>query len=203
MSSVWPFLILFLLFSLFCLGLLLFVRLLFRELGVDGALRRVRRVPIEQVKDGQIVKTVGRLAHIGTSLTAPLSGRPCVYYELTVQRRMGRGKASRWVPIAREERWQDFLLQDETGRALVRVDSPTIISCSQKQPTLGEGPKLRYQERRLEAGEVVAVMGRGTWERELQSGMGFGGYREPPRFLVVRPALPVPLHISDDISSCR
>lgn len=52
-------------------------------------------------------------------ITAPLSGRPCVWYEFRVEKLHGSGKNKRWrvERSGQSEEW--FTLQDETGICLI------------------------------------------------------------------------------------
>jgi len=56
---------------------------------------------------------------------------------------------------------------------------------------------LTYQEGVLTKGDEVAACGVGRWEPDPTSGPA-GGYRDPPRVLVVEATAQVPLMVSDD-----
>jgi hypothetical protein len=71
---------------------------------------------IAEVKEGQVALLSGRVRLAGTEpLVSPIGEKPCVYYEV----RAVEGEDSRRAA-------QDFLLEDETGLALVKADSLAV-----------------------------------------------------------------------------
>ncbi|MCX5741063.1 MAG: GIDE domain-containing protein, partial [Proteobacteria bacterium] len=77
-------------------------------------LRRAPRFKITDLPDSTLGRVVGVARPIGEPLTSPLNGRPCLYFISTVST-VGRGARV----VAREERGVPFLLEDDTGRAIV------------------------------------------------------------------------------------
>jgi hypothetical protein len=112
-------------------------------------------------------------------LTAPLTGRPCVWWRYRVQKRTetrvgGRKKVS-WQTINADRSSRPFLLDDETGRCLVLPDGaevragesttwyghrpwPTEPPLHSTWRTIG-GRKYRYFEARIYEHERVYVLG--------------------------------------------
>lgn len=156
-------------------------------------LARAPRYSIAEAVDGEIVKVAGRLEYAGDALEAPLSGRACVLFELVIEEYRSSGKSGRWVQIIREVGGRDFLLRDDTGKALVRVGDDDdrgrglLIhkdvnrrsgTCNDATPDLeallarhGHSSQgwffnkaIRYNEGVLEEGEQVVVAGLGRWE---------------------------------------
>ena len=78
---------------------------------------------IADVVDGRIATVSGTVQGLGTPLTAPISGRACVYFE--VRSAMAAPDAP-----ALEVGAQDFLIEDESGRALVVMERYTTTVAS-------------------------------------------------------------------------
>lgn len=151
-------------------------------------------------------------------LVAPLSGRPCAYYEAVVEENTTKG----WRTRVRESQGQDFLVEDDAGTARVimrdarvnLVDDAHFVSgiLAEPTPTLeaflhrnGErstgwffNKNLRYREGVLEAGELVSVLGHGSREPDPDPRAAMGGYRESAMRLVLSARPDTPLQISDD-----
>ncbi|MBO6937798.1 MAG: hypothetical protein JJ863_22715 [Deltaproteobacteria bacterium] len=165
--------------------------------------RRIKTLPISSIADTpeqQDVRVTGRLAYRGdrAPLEAPLSGRPCAAWRVVVRERRGSGKNKRWITILEESDSRDFVLEDESGRAIV---DGTLVELavdfdrkggtsffSGPSPYLEEflhergiatkgvvfGKTLDYREGALEAGEQVTVAGSGVWENDpTQRGKGY------------------------------
>ena len=87
----------------------------------DGRIERVLSkfpsVLVSQAAPGLVQKLVGRVAvsSTGGMLSSPLSGRPCVYYEVTVEELVEHGDEKRWVDRVNEKQGVDFFLTDDTG----------------------------------------------------------------------------------------
>ena len=58
-----------------------------RVARVRRAMREVPRTVVSAVRPGSMVKLVGRVRLAGEPLRAPLTGRPCAYFHVLVQRR--------------------------------------------------------------------------------------------------------------------
>jgi len=84
-------------------------------------LRNAERWSIGEFPDGTIAKVVGSLVLVGEPLMAPLSGRPCAYYDIRVQEYRSSGKSGSWHTIIRESQGTDFMLEDGTGKAIIVV----------------------------------------------------------------------------------
>jgi hypothetical protein len=196
-----------------------------REGRINRALRAAPRASIRDVADRALCKIEGTVGAAGELLTAPLTGRRCVWYQVTVEERRSRGKSSHWVTVITEERGADsFLVRDDTGKALVRRAGRTevvVVKDSHEQSGVFDDPderqtaflnahgregqgwffnkKLRYREGAIEEGETVAVAGEGRWEPDPAPDPGAaGGYREMPRLLVVTASERAALLVSDD-----
>jgi hypothetical protein len=162
----------------------------------------------------------GRIHRDAKELKAPLSGRPCVVYELVVDE-LSSGSPSLWQRLLDLRQACPFLLEDDSGTA--RVDtaghgfvalvhdrvgvtsgvypgdhlalSKVLESCGLLPMTwLGRWRPLRYAEGVLEPGELVTVGGHGA--REIDQAGDSPSMRSPPRRLVIRGSEAEPLLIS-------
>jgi len=174
------------------------------------ALAAAPRLSIGEVVDGEKVRIVGQTKALET-VQAPFSGRTCVCWRVVVQDRSGN---SRRV-VVDEHDGLDFLVVDGTDRALVRVASAEVLlhkdrkysSGFLKDPTpelkafldahgiASEGAvfnkTLEFSEGVLEQGEIVAVLGVGSWQDDPDVAPSAGaGYRDtdaPLRLVMTSP----------------
>ena len=156
------------------------------------------------------VRVTGRIHRDAKLLEAPLSGRPCVVYELVIDE-----LSSATPPLG--QRLLDlrqacpFLLEDDSGTARVDTAGPgfvalihdrvgvtsgiypgkhrelsRVLESSGLLPMtwLGRWRPLRYAEGVLEPGELVTVSGDGA--REIDPGGDRTSVRSPPQRLVIR-----------------
>jgi hypothetical protein len=197
--------------------------------------------PTQQIKRqlrGALTFKIGELGEqargriIGTArayveqLEGPLSGRPCVYYIAKVEQRRSTGRSSYWRTIVTETRGVRFVVEDETGRAIVdpisarmaldfdartssgMFDDPTEAERAflARHGLRGEGvlfnKRLRYREAVIAVGETIAVLGEGT--REPDPNESPADYRgDQPTLLRLTSSPRFPLVISDDPSTTR
>ncbi|WP_169975650.1 LemA family protein [Tautonia rosea] len=97
----------------------------------------------------------------GTTLSGPLSNRPCAQFHYTVQERRGSGKNAKWVTIEDRKERIPFLCQDDHGHLLVLPEGAEILTRHQDSSRSG---KLRYSETRLEIGDPLYALGTATIE---------------------------------------
>lgn len=91
---------------------------------------------LDSAQEGEVIKVVGTLHYVEDPLQAPLSGRPCAYYEILVEQRPELRFETRGFESnsdqAQHERWvvragRDFELDDGSGKpALVRMERTTV-----------------------------------------------------------------------------
>lgn len=194
-----------------------------KEQRLRRALQDAPRVKVREVKEGQVVKVVGRLTYAGEPLSAPVSGRTCAAWHAEVW--VSGGQDEMTIPERIEDqRTQDFLLTDGTGTALVRpafadlvikqdarFRSGTFHSATPRleaflsrhgQSSMGTGwhtKDIDYREGVLEEGEFVAVLARGRWEIDPHPGSSGerAGYRGEARRLVLVPPAGARMILSD------
>lgn len=168
------------------------------------ALERAPRAAIRDAPDHAPVKIAGRLKSAGPLFKAPLSGRPCVGYHVIVREMQGNTP----VTLIDTQLARDFTLQDDTGRALVRVSRLKLVLAPETFTVADELPedvaekfleshaitareltgrlrRLRYREAILEENTDVAVLGVGHWEYDPDPNAQGAMYRERPRRLVI------------------
>lgn len=198
------------------------MRLFSAERRVKRLMRKIPRTLIHDVRDGQAVKIVGKLRFLGAPLNGPLSGRRCGYYLFTVTENPNRKDEKELV---RDEQRRDFILEDPTGRALVRVAHALVFAkrdrklhsglFAEPSPALTEllsrhhqspvgyffNRDLKYEESVLGEIEDVAVGGVARWEADPDGESS--SYRDPPRRLVIEAVGKVPLFVTDDPTVMR
>ncbi len=176
---------------------------------IRRALKGAQKKTIAEVAQGEVAKIVGRVRPVTDLLTAPLSGRRCVYFEATVEEYRSSGKSGRWVEIIRESEVSDFLVEDGTGRALVKTSMMKALLHKDTELTSGFlndasadleaflrrhgreskgwvfNKSLRYKEGVFEPGETVSVLGQAKWEHDPDPTEAGSGYRDVPKRLVM------------------
>jgi hypothetical protein len=174
------------------LTLALVVIALFMRPRRDRGIRAVASIPrkkIKDVQDGDTVRVVGKLVLHGEPLTAPVSGRPCAFYEAKVEEKEVHEGRTSWRSVVEEIRGNDFVLDDGSGVAriaMARADVVVVHDSRHLEGFLSEkaAPEvekflarhgesaqkngvardLHYVEGVLEAPEEVAAAGKARWE---------------------------------------
>jgi hypothetical protein len=166
----------------------------------------------------------GRVQARGDLLTAPLSGRRCVAFQLRVEewRTRNVNDIGRWHPLLDLQDAQSFGLADETGDAVLHATTPFLLALDLDQQGSTEradtidaahmktlvsliGParkgwfaeprRLRCGEGVINEGDLVSVGGSG--DRELNPTGRSPNSRDPARWLVLRGTDEQPLWISN------
>ena len=167
------------------------------------ALKKVRRKSINSVREREYVKIVGKAKSVDIPLIAPLSKRPCVYYDVQVSSSDGENS---YIKI-HDVQFQDFYIEEGTDSALVKLHSVrnkeqliylvtdhNMRSGSFNKANdnmerfleehgesskgfLGFSKSLRYTERIIEIDEEIAVMGIGKWITVDQPKDGYSSSR--------------------------
>jgi hypothetical protein len=182
--------------------------------------RRMRKAPFKRlhlINDGEIVTTAGNVLYFKRHMTAPLSGRECVYYHITVERKKSSGKSSKWVKEIDEASCVDFILDDGTSIAIVeasaiegflemdknyrsgtfndatRIMNDFLAKYNYKSTAMfGINKTLRYKEGAMEKHEYVIVSGQCQWEAAADYEI-----EDREQVLVIRGTRERPLYISD------
>lgn len=190
-------------------------------------LRKLRATPLlpcAQVAEGQEARIAGTVGVFEATLTAPLTGRQCVYFRVTVTEERGSGKNRRTVTIIDEIRGVPFVVSDATGRAIIdpskakvaldmdgKSRSGTFDNATEAENALlarhGKSSggiifnkALTYREGVIEPGEQVAVAGSGVREPDPQAVAQAGAYREgAPTLLRLTSSAKFPLQLTDRV----
>ncbi len=187
------------------------------------ALGKVRPTRIRDVKDGEIVKLVGRAGLLRESLKAPISERACLAWSVEIQVRRGSGKNRRWRAVHDACDVRPFALEDETGTAHVDVSNARMVLSADHRAAHGGGwsdgsdellaycgeqgldtstffggsVPVRSREGVIDLGETIAVMGVARWEDDPST--EGDGYRSVGKRLVLVAPADAPLLLSDHL----
>lgn len=191
------------------------------------AMRRIAQAApteIAAAEEGQLVRITGVVVQEGdATLEAPVSARPCVGYLAQVEQRSGSSSSGHaWKERIRTQELIDFVVEDDTGRALIKgAGAQLVVNRDEHQSSgpmsdpsprarrlldehgvdpeawHGSNKRLRYREGAIEVGETVTVMGKARREVDPDKTRS-AGYRERPKRLVLEAADGEPLVVSDD-----
>jgi hypothetical protein len=103
----------------------------------EGTLLQYQRTAIDRARMGETIKVVGRLRGTGPTFTAPLTGATCVWYRTVAQTWDGFLYSPRRII---EHRWQDFVVEDESGSALIRMQGAEVSLEEMRTPWSFEPP---------------------------------------------------------------
>lgn len=169
---------------------------------------KARRSTVSDARDGELVRLSGRILPRVDPLTAPLSGRTCLFYSSHLYRFPQKANNAPEL-VLRFARGVDFHVEDDTGRALVRGDTVRVFRPSVYRPNYGElvrptEPIVRLEQASgrtcpaewfpayFQMEELILpsvpraeIVGVARWEMDPEGGGGH--YREAPRRLVLEP----------------
>ncbi|MGO9275011.1 MAG: hypothetical protein ACLQOO_33065 [Terriglobia bacterium] len=128
------------------LGVVLFF-LGFRTYREYRVMEDTPQIPIRSVAMG-LVHVQGKSTG-GSPLTSPLTGVPCYYYEVKVERRVKKDNQEKWENTSTEKVEAPFYLEDATGKILVNpqhaeFDLPRTFMGELRPPALfaiGSSPR--------------------------------------------------------------
>ena len=180
-----------------------------RATRIERALSRRPRAWIREARG--LVRVTGRIHREGQLLKAPLSGRPCVVYEVVVDAFVNHGGTGLWRRFVDLTGARPFLLTDETGTARVDTSGPFFLALVHDRAGKTSGPypgvhhalsvileehglkatnwrgrwrPIFYSEGVLEQGALVSVGGNAA--PEIDQGGESAGPRSLPERLVLR-----------------
>ncbi len=194
---------------------------------IKRALSTHRRVPITEASAGRRIKIVGRVGAVAEPLVAPISGRPCVHWQVWIESKQPSGKGTFWREVLHTGAAQDFFLSDETGRAVVspgetwtfaaarsrsgetrgrgrtdHVIEALLHANERARPSGSEG--LRCFEAVYEIDQEIAVVGLASLEPDPDpTTEARGNYREPPKRLRIGASAKRVVIASDDPKTFR
>lgn len=142
-------------------------------------------LPLAQAAANPVGRVTGKVLDRELALQAPLSGVSCAWYNVTVEELDAQEDHESWNVVFAEERGADFVLDDGTAQASIRMTGARVHSLSEldaksgtlqnatpaqvalltrnnQKPTnfVGMNRQLRYREAVIRAGESVTVLGR-------------------------------------------
>jgi hypothetical protein len=185
------------------MGILGFLDRLVTQWGPRGYIAGVTRYPLGNFPEATKGRAIGVVKPLDQRvLEAPLSGRMCVYHEIEILD--DRGLEGGRVRVAHEQRGLPFVLEDETGRAVVnpegarsvcvfdrRESSKAMFDAKPRQRAIFERHSLsaemnwwgsrglHYREAVIMFDERLTVVGMGTREPDPDRQPGREqGYRD-------------------------
>lgn len=155
--------------------------------------RKYKNTVLKSIKDcdGNVEeKIVAKVIQDTPLLSSPLYGKPCVYYEVLVQKRVSNpGVGASYESIIEEKSDQAFYLEDATGLAKLQPASAVFESedesffssnpFNQPQEThlnflnkhnlnsngfLNINKSMVFIERIIQLGDTLTVIGKGSWD---------------------------------------
>jgi hypothetical protein len=184
--------------------------------------RKLKKAPGKKISDitsGETAKVTGNIQITGEPLIAPLSGRKCALYYILIEEKVHSGKSSHWDTLIEEEVTGSYVIRD--GRNYAYINSKDIKSYivqdrnfssgfmedatevlekylshhgKKSEGFLGFNKTIRYKEGVLEEGEMIAVIGKGTWRNPEQLNLNFSA----GRILEITGSKEEPVYLSDD-----
>lgn len=194
---------------------------------IKRELKSAPRMSLRELPESTRARVVGAAQPLAQTLEAPLTGRACMYYVVTVEQHHSTGRSSYWKQIIKEEAGVPFVLDDGTGRAIVdprsarvaldvdgKGDSGTFDEPSareaaflQRHGTTGQGwifnKRLRYREAIIEVGEQVAILGEGVREPDPDAPPASAYRGDQPTRVRMTSSARYPLLISDNPDTTR
>jgi len=166
------------------------------DAAVYKKMNRAKAKSTDGFKDGQTAKISGCIERVGTLLVAPLTGRECVYYYVSVEETGGGNSNLDKITIISKEDKTLYVTRDNDKCVLIgdadtkinimleskfhsgfRKDATKVIEDflkrhGQKSTGIwGANRSLYYTELILQHGDKVAVVGTGNWQPACTMGL--------------------------------
>ena len=182
-------------FELVVVGGSVAIPLFVQWLRLDRRVLRMKRVDVAVMEENARGKIGGTIEELERTIVAPLTGRPCVYYDVQIRNSVGMDPGD---VIITETSGVPFVLADATGTAIVDpggavvkrlwdtvYGSPSDFDAKRvskvlerhgyPHPSMVWRSRLHLTEVILAPGDVVEVVGAGI--REPDPDGGADGYR--------------------------
>ena len=194
---------------------------LFADYRLRRRLRKAPRAELGSLDESTVARITGTVRPMGKRLLeAPLSGRLCVYYSITVV--AAREHLGQRTTIGSEQDAMTFVIEDASGRAVVDPEHAQISVAfdfvSESKAAFDADPQqratlermglvkrdwfntdlLQYREAILEVDEVIAVYGAGVREPDPDAAPTRMYRDSGPQRLRFTGTARYPLLISDD-----
>lgn len=168
--------------------------------------------PIADFANGAVGRIIGYLEYADEHIISPYTGRTCAHFDAIEEEFDDDVDSPGWRVCGRDSDAVDFIIVDNTGRALISaqhielaLDYDARMKSAEQAPEGAASPDTRFREGALSAGEVVTVLGHGTWHDDTAYDPHQPGtYREQPRkrrVLRISGTHTKPVFVSDDITS--
>lgn len=154
-------------------------RALTRDIRLRRAVRRKRATRIADARDGDQVKLVGQVIALDDQAEAPLSQQECVFVHawtetIRVTSLINGVPVESWVDGGQTHGGCDFLLEDDSGRALVKLTGDfeplSLLPPWRYADHANREAGVRGKEAVVRAGDRIAVIG--TVTRNAPAGDG-------------------------------
>ncbi|WP_144896025.1 hypothetical protein [Lutibacter sp. Hel_I_33_5] len=148
---------------------------------------------IGSIRTNEFTKITGKALHVKEPLIAPYSKRKCIFYTIKIEQEKNSGKSSYWDTIVKEEKFQNFFIEQNGDYVMVKpIDFPKnfkshlVIDKNTSSGTfndpnpkfkalldyydiksegfLGFNKSLRFTEAIIEVGEQITVAGIAKWK---------------------------------------
>ncbi len=153
-------------------------------------LKKAKAIPIHKIQENKYSKIVGKAKYVKEPLTAPLTGRPCVFFQVIVEQQDGRDS---WTTVIDQTRTVDFFIEKGGEMAIVKLEQAgsNKLVILDKDRIMESGPlknaneqlesylkgfgkkstnlfgwnkTLRYKEGIIEPDEEIVVTGVAEWK---------------------------------------
>jgi hypothetical protein len=167
-------------------------------------LATMKRTPTSRIANAQpgLVELVGVAVSAGKLVTAPLTGKPCVYFHVLVDEPSGSSRST----VIDDQSWCDFYVDDGSG-AVARLTGPILhvktatrildtehadavqrfLAARGITKTASEIKQYTWFEERVDVGAPVYVLGEGRAAPPPPGGRAYGADAPRERLLVVAP----------------
>lgn len=143
-------------------------RALTQDLRYRRRVRRKRPTRIADARHGQQVKLVGRVVAAEHEVEAPLSAQTCVFVHAWTERvavtsLINGVPVESWVDAGQTHGGCDFLIEDDSGRALVKLigdyQPMALLGPSRYADHVDRDAGVRGKEAVIRFGDRIAVVG--------------------------------------------
>jgi hypothetical protein len=158
-------------------------RALTQDLRYKRRVRRKRPTRIADARHGEQVKLVGRVVGAEQEVEAPLSAQVCVFVHAWMERvavtsLINGVPVESWVDAGQTHGGCDFLLEDDSGRAVVKLSGDyqpmALLAPSSYADHVDREAGLRGKEAIIRFGDRISVVGTVT-RNDMPEGGPFRG----------------------------
>ena len=202
------------------IGVILIARYHSPDQVLKRKLKKIKKVSIQDFKDGPLSKVGGKVLPVKNPLFAPVSSKECVCYHLIIEKENDdKTGMITYDNVSDEVIFKDFFISDHTGLAEIKPEGASFLIQKETKKVkkitseIDERVKALLEERGLassanlksydlfrvkegiiEIGEEVTVSGQGHWKETADPDL----QNRYSKTLVFSHSDQTPLHISDD-----